>query len=192
MRPLISFLLLSISIIGVFPLPLETTPADLHPSHPSQLFPRYAVHCLDPPLYDPIRPNHCYETARLLFCRPNTSRNMVFSRRPRFPEVGFKVPFSWIMGTCSITVDIADHVDPTTEETSRISAVATRALEIVRTCVDHGPHKGGWSTVGTHDNLKVLVRGRVNVEGEKDKDWKHCLRGSVNPLPSDLGPIHYA
>ena len=194
MRLSISILLLSSSLY-VFSLPLDSTSTSLDPKHPSQLFPRYLVHCLDAEFNSPIRFNDCYEAAHLLYCRPNAANPMLFIRNPSDPTTQFKVPYSWIIGTCAITVDIDSSNgigNAIVSDTSRLSAVGTRALEIIRTCVEHGTRKGGSSTVGEHDRLSVVVRGKVKVEDEEDELWQHCLgTNTIIPHP-DVGTVHYA
>lgn len=192
-------LLLSSSLLCVLSLPLDTTSVSLDPTsssfdptHPSQLFPRYVVQCLEDQYHAPMRINDCYQAAHLLFCRPNTATSMLFARNPSDPSTQFKVPYSWITGTCAITVDIdSGHDNVILEDTSRLSAVGSRALEIIRTCVEHGTQKGGSSTTGEHDRLSVVVRGKVKLEEEDDEEWKHCLgRNTILPHP-DIGTIHY-
>ena len=115
---------------------------------------RYQIQCYHPPpnTYPPLA-SDCVHAARNVACGDHIETEYSFSR-----GIGWKVPYTWIWGSCSVVIDIIAPDNPI--ERASLEMISLQALQLISFCVMSNEYKsGGVTTVGANDLLNVVITG---------------------------------
>ncbi|KAL6712877.1 hypothetical protein ACLMJK_009589 [Lecanora helva] len=101
----------------------------------------------------PLIYKQCREVIAGIYTGQKALAPIVFGREAK---AGFKVPHSWVFGSCVVSVDVTgDGV----EETENFAAILKRAFDLAVECVIKPPHLGGRSFLGREGGLEVFLLG---------------------------------
>ena len=136
-------------------------------------FPQQKTHTIVPPYVPDC--GHLVETQ--ILCGNKFLAPMAFSRDG---TKGYKVPDTFTFATCRISIDMNTEADVV--EQSNFGQIATRAKEIIESCVVHGYHLGGRSTIGNNDLIGISVTGIIFEKDDTPagyEAWAAAAAGSV-------------
>lgn len=157
-----SFTFLNISLFYFLLSPLYAASYTPEPDSSPSLLSRETIDCFPTP-HPPnriISAGDCYQVVRDIYRCPNPMRSALFSHDA--PDATYKIPISWKHNNCIIGITMA-RFSRAYDETSTLATAGTRALAVIRRCVENGGI-GGIAAFGERDKLEVFVRGNPIVD----------------------------